>query len=181
MDSSGWQKTGRVMELTKRYGCVEGYVLHTSWAIIVQTQDDGEACLASGRARSVASAKQAADAWVAAQDWPWRMAGYIEDLTAWSRETFGPGLRTESIVDHIRKELDEVEAAPADPMEWVDIAMMALDGAVRAGASPSEVADMLRSKLAKCKARKWPDWRTAPEGKAIEHVRPVGVNTVEKL
>jgi hypothetical protein len=50
-----------------------------------------------------------------------------------SLRTFGPGQRTHGVLDHIRKELAEIEAKPADLTEWVDVILLALDGAWRAG------------------------------------------------
>jgi hypothetical protein len=88
-----------------------------------------------------------------------------------SEETFGPGERAQGIVDHIRKELAEILAAPTDLMEWVDVILLAIDGAWRAGYSPEQIAVGLAQKQARNESRKWPDWRTAELGKAIEHIR----------
>ena len=90
---------------------------------------------------------------------------------AWSLITFGPGSRNNGITDHIRKELKEIEAQPGDLEEWIDVVILALDGAWRTGASPQEIIDMLVHKSKKNHLRKWPDWRTMSEGQAIEHVR----------
>lgn len=88
-----------------------------------------------------------------------------------SLKTFGPGLRTGTVCDHIRKELIEVAENPTDIMEWVDVILLALDGAHRTGASPSDIARAITAKLTRNESRTWPDWRTVPEGQAIEHVR----------
>ena len=87
-----------------------------------------------------------------------------------SLKTFGPGERSQGVVDHIRKELDEIEAAPFDLTEWIDVVILALDGAWRAGYSPYEIINALVAKQEKNESRKWPDWRTAAPGKAIEHI-----------
>lgn len=87
----------------------------------------------------------------------------------WSEETFGPGPRTAGVVDHIRKELEEIEADPADLSEWIDVVLLALDGAWRAGHSPQAIVRALEDKQRKNEARDWPDWRTADTDKAIEH------------
>jgi hypothetical protein len=89
----------------------------------------------------------------------------------WSIDTFGPGPRTKGVVDHIRKELLEIEAEPEDIEEWVDVMILAADGAYRAGASPQGVIDTYIDKLRRNMARQWPDWRTQPADRAIEHVR----------
>ncbi|MES2136185.1 MAG: dATP/dGTP pyrophosphohydrolase domain-containing protein [Pseudomonadota bacterium] len=98
----------------------------------------------------------------------------IEHLSrqrAWSERTFGPGDRTKGVVDHIRKELLEVEAAPGDLSEWIDVAILAFDGAWRAGYSPEQIVAALVAKQAKNEGRDWPDWRTQPTDRAIEHIR----------
>lgn len=88
-----------------------------------------------------------------------------------SLRTFGPGLRTAGLIDHIKKELIEIEADPRDLTEWIDVVMLALDGAWRAGYDARDICEALSAKLERNKARNWPDWRTADPGKAIEHVR----------
>lgn len=102
-------------------------------------------------------------------------AAFADDKSAWSLRTFGPGARTAGVIDHIRKELAEIERAPTDVSEWVDVIILAMDGAWRsAGADGAALADALVAKMAKNKARTWPDWRAAPADKAIEHVRADG-------
>ena len=98
-------------------------------------------------------------------------AAYLERQIEFSTRAFGPGLRTDGVLDHIAKESDEVRADPTDLHEWVDLIMLSIDGAWRTGASPQEIIDAVHAKLAKNEARQWPDWRTAEPGKAIEHIR----------
>ena len=102
---------------------------------------------------------------------------------AFSHATFGPGTRTKGVIDHIRKELDEVAAANGDSSEWVDVVILALDGLTRQLAycngaerrDPNEVAEtacrMIVGKQSRNERRQWPDWRTQSQDKAIEHVR----------
>lgn len=102
---------------------------------------------------------------------------------AWSRETFGPGQRNEGVSDHILKELNEIaaETVPlAQAQEWVDVIILALDGIWRSLSAHPDLTDgvivdvicrMIDEKQTKNETRKWPDWRTAEPGKAIEHVR----------
>ena len=101
------------------------------------------------------------------------LVAHLEDQRAFSLATFGPGgaERAAGILDHIRKELGEIEAEPADLLEWIDVVILAFDGAWRTGATPEQIVAALAAKHAKNKARTWPDWRTATPGKAIEHVR----------
>lgn len=92
-----------------------------------------------------------------------------------SEKTYGPGDRTSGVCDHIRKELAEVEADAAAGKatlgEWVDVIILGFDGAWRSGATPRQIVDAIVAKQTKNEGRKWPDWRTAERGKAIEHDR----------
>lgn len=99
------------------------------------------------------------------------MLEHLARQRAFSEQTFGPGMRTQGVIDHIRKELLEIEAAPADLSEWIDVAILALDGAWRTGATPQQIIEALVAKQDKNEARQWPDWRIVPDGQAIEHVR----------
>jgi hypothetical protein len=99
------------------------------------------------------------------------MLAHLQRQREWSERTFGPGDRAKGVVDHIRKELHEIEADPGDLKEWIDVVILALDGAWRSGASPEQIIDALTAKQTKNEARVWPDWRTAPKDRAIEHVR----------
>lgn len=96
---------------------------------------------------------------------------HLERQAAWSRDTFGPGPRTKGVIDHITKELAEIAADPTDLTEWIDVVILALDGAWRAGGTPEEIIATLVAKQAKNEARSWPDHRLASEDVAIEHER----------
>lgn len=99
------------------------------------------------------------------------LVAHLHRQKAFSENAFGPGIRTAGVCDHIRKELKEIEAAPTDLMEWVDVMLLAMDGAWRSGHSPEEIANALSLKLSTNEKRTWPDWRAADPNKAIEHVR----------
>ena len=89
-----------------------------------------------------------------------------------SENTFGPGNRTEGVVKHISKELIEVmETNGTDLMEWIDIVILACDGAMRAGFTPQEISDAWEMKQTINEGRKWPDWRTHPHNAPIEHIK----------
>ena len=98
-------------------------------------------------------------------------AAHLANQREWSERTFGPGARTAGVLDHIRKELAEIEADPTDLGEWVDVIILAFDGAWRAGWMPQHIIDAIKAKQARNEARVWPDWRTAPLNQAIEHDR----------
>jgi hypothetical protein len=108
---------------------------------------------------------------------------HIARQIAFSRDKFGPGERDLGVSDHIRKELDEIRSdhevgAPTTP-EWIDVIILAFDGAWRSLSNQpltdyekaETIAQMWVAKQSKNERRKWPDWRTAEPGKAIEHVR----------
>ena len=96
---------------------------------------------------------------------------WIVDHHQWAGKTFGPGLRTAGITKHIQKELKEIESDPRDYLEWLDVMILALNGAMRITENPDLVIEGLVKKLAINKNRIWPDWQTLTDGDPIEHVR----------
>lgn len=100
-------------------------------------------------------------------------AAHLERQREWSRATFGPGPRLGGVLDHIRRELKEVEERPFDVTEWADVLILAFDGAWRSGHEPQAVIDAIKAKQATNEARTWPDWREFSEDEAIEHDRTV--------
>lgn len=103
---------------------------------------------------------------------------------AFSRATFGPGTRRDGVLDHLEKEIGEVRASGGASDEWVDLVLLALDGLTRQIAhghqdgikrrmparNIAQVAcALIEAKQDKNENRLWPDWRTAPADKAMEH------------
>lgn len=107
------------------------------------------------------------------------LGAHLKRQIAFSRATFGPGERRAGVIDHIRKELVEVEEAGGDSAEWVDVVILALDGLTRrlvaSGHDTNNAAElactMIVGKQTRNEARDWPDWRKASPDKAIEHDR----------
>lgn len=122
------------------------------------------------------------------------LVDFLSRQRDWSRRTFGPNdgsgpVDVHSLCDHLRKEVEEVGQAPYDLNEWIDIAILAFDGAWRCAlesdeqralipgaatgkASPETIARALFAKLAENARREWPNWREQKrDGKAIEHIR----------
>lgn len=99
---------------------------------------------------------------------------FLIDYNAWQQETFGPHQNTEGILRHIEKEIVEVRENPESLFEWVDIILLACNGALRNGWSPSQIVAGLVDKMARNKKRAWPDWRTLDPDEPIEHVREEG-------
>lgn len=97
---------------------------------------------------------------------------HLQKQEQWSLKTFGPpDNNTAGIIDHIKKELVEVENNPEDVFEWIDIVILAFDGALRNGWKPEDVAMALKNKHEINESRKWPDWRKVEKGKAICHIK----------
>lgn len=95
---------------------------------------------------------------------------HLHRQRTFSEKTFGPGARANGVLNHIESEIGEVRANPTDVSEWIDIILLAFDGAWRTGHSPEEIVAALEAKQTKNESRTWPDWRQASPDKAIEHV-----------
>jgi hypothetical protein len=121
-------------------------------------------------------------------------ASHLIRQAAFGRATFGPGPRTEGVLKHIETEIEEVRKATSldeRANEWVDIAILGLDGLLRAVRERSELwhhpdivtndhvasvaVGMILKKQAKNELRDWPDWRTMSSDAPIEHDRENGV------
>lgn len=94
---------------------------------------------------------------------------YIEKQIGWSRKTFGPGKWTIGIIKHIKKELREIQREPDNLEEWIDVVILGLDGAWRAGYTPEQIVDMLKHKQAKNFLREWPP--PLSEDLPMEHIK----------
>ncbi len=97
---------------------------------------------------------------------------FIGRLMKWSLETFGAGNKRESILDHITQELEEIRQNPKDVYEWIDVVILALDGAWRAGFTPDQIAAALLEKQKINEFRRWPNPEDFEPGKAINHLSP---------
>lgn len=89
-----------------------------------------------------------------------------------SRRTFGSHPQWRGLIAHLRAELVEVEeTSGAELGEWVDVIILAIDGAWRSGATPSEIVEGITTKQNINERRRWPDWRDAIPDTPIEHIR----------
>lgn len=84
------------------------------------------------------------------------LISYISNQIEWSRMTFGGGKRTIGITEHIKKEIEEVKEDTDRFEEWIDIVILALDGAWRAGATAGQIVGRLEEKQAINIRRVWP-------------------------
>jgi hypothetical protein len=94
---------------------------------------------------------------------------YIQRYINWSAEAFGWGAKTEGICKHIEKEVNEIREAPKDLMEWIDVIILGIDGAWRAGNSADSIWEALKAKQRINQGRKWPT--NIPNNEPIEHIR----------
>ena len=101
---------------------------------------------------------------------------YLNRQIPWSERTFGHSVRTVGITKHIEKELSEIRAAPHDLTEWVDVVILALDGAWRAGYTAEEIAAALERKQAVNMARQWPSACNRDPNEPSEHMRSPNVH-----
>lgn len=88
----------------------------------------------------------------------------------WSLQTFGGSGRVNGITKHIEKELAEIRLDPTDVTEWIDVVILALDGAWRAGHSAEQVIDALFSKLSVIRGRTYP---MPTDDEPSEHIKEV--------
>jgi plasmid maintenance system antidote protein VapI len=100
------------------------------------------------------------------------LISHIYRQREFSLKTFG-NQTTLGVADHCRKELGEIDDNPNDLHEWIDLILLSIDGACRSGANPEKIIEALEAKQTKNEAREWPDWRTLPADKAIEHNKTV--------
>ena len=71
---------------------------------------------------------------------------FLDKKEKWSRKTFGEGQRTQGVIAHIKEELKEIEENPNDLFEWIDVVLLALDGAWRAGYTSEQIQQALIDK-----------------------------------
>ena len=84
---------------------------------------------------------------------------HIERQKQWSLETFGEGEKTEIIIDHIKEELQEISEDPHNIEEWIDVIILALDGAWRAGYSATDICLAIAMKQRINEQREWQNYR----------------------
>ena len=95
---------------------------------------------------------------------------YVRLHREWTLQALGEGEKVEGILRHIESELDEIREDPADLEEWIDLMILAIDGAVRQGYSDAQIASALVDKQLKNRARQWPPIGSVPDDQPIEHV-----------
>lgn len=97
---------------------------------------------------------------------------FIEQRYDWSLKIFGTGRRTEGLIKHIIKELNEIKNKPDDLFEFIDVIFLALDLASRAGYTSDEIISAIIRKHGINILREWP--KHSKDGEPIEHIREDG-------
>lgn len=116
------------------------------------------------------------------------LVAFIKRQRRFSLRAFGEGKRAKGIAEHIHKELEEVDVASGasgasgdELAEWVDVILLAIDGAQRCEIVPAgegklrnptaeEICLALFSKLQINETRKWPALDSTSQDRAIEHL-----------
>ena len=80
---------------------------------------------------------------------------FVTKQMRWSASTLGRGGRLKGILDHIRKELVEIEENPKDATEYADVIILACDLAWRQGITPYELCKALEAKQFINSQRTW--------------------------
>lgn len=76
------------------------------------------------------------------------------DWYEWARKQF-PTQTTESILNHLKSEIQELMRSPADEMEYADCIMLLLNAANVNGIRAGDILRASEDKLAINKKRKW--------------------------
>ena len=95
-----------------------------------------------------------------------------------------PTFRTPAaVLDHVRKEVEEIALDPSNRQEWADLVILALDGLRRAcwlhnrqlpkggTVSAQDPADVIGEKMLRNFGRDWPALEDQDPTRAVEHVR----------
>lgn len=100
----------------------------------------------------------------------WKVRDLAESHREWSNRTFGDTKVRDYIgpLMHLKKEIEEILAAPTDYSEWSDALLLLLDAARRAGLEIEDYIDHTRAKLVINKSRKW---NIAVPGQPCEHIK----------
>ena len=101
-------------------------------------------------------------------------AYYVKRQKDWSLTTLGRGRRTEGIIKHIQSELEEIKKSPLMLEEWIDVIILAIDGAWRMGFTSDDIeAELMRKQTLNIAIRKWPaiEVSEANESEPIYHIK----------
>lgn len=103
------------------------------------------------------------------------IVGSLKEQIKWSKKSFGDstfrtGRSHKGILSHIQKELKEIDENPIDLYGWIDLIILGLDGAWRAGYTAEDVALALHVKQCINITRMWPK-NDGSGRESVEHIR----------
>ncbi len=91
-----------------------------------------------------------------------------DSITAWADSAFGRDRKPESILHHLKKEIDELIGDPRSLEEYADVGILWLNAADKAGHKTKDLYFAMIGKLMVNKSRKW---GTPDENGVVEHIR----------
>ena len=94
-----------------------------------------------------------------------------DSITAWADSAFGKDRKPESILHHLKKEIDELIQEPMSLEEYADIGILWLNAADKAG---YKIDDLYFAMVGKMWVNKTRKWGRADENGVIEHLRKDG-------
>ena len=94
-----------------------------------------------------------------------------DSITAWADSVFGKDRKPEMILQHLKKEIQELIEEPSNLEEYADVGILWLNAAAKAGYKVKDLYFAMAGKLMVNKSRKWgkPD-----ENDVVEHLRQGG-------
>lgn len=100
-----------------------------------------------------------------------RMQAVFDDILSFNFTTFGPGMKTEGILRHLEKEIDEIRRAPDDIVEWADAFILLAAGAQRRGFTLTQIVRTMEAKMRVNRARSWPPISEQSDDEPVLHVK----------
>ncbi len=100
-----------------------------------------------------------------------------DSITAWADFVFGRDRKPEQILQHLKKEIEELIENPSSLEEYADIGILWLNAAKKAG---YEVDDLYFAMISKMRINKARKWGKADENGVVEHLRGDGVRNGER-
>ncbi len=99
-----------------------------------------------------------------------------DSITEWADSIFGKDRKPEYILQHLKKEIEELIKEPSRLEEYADVGILWLNSAAKAGHNVDDLYFSMVGKMMVNKSRKWgkPD-----ENGVVEHLREDGENNGE--
>ena len=95
-----------------------------------------------------------------------------DSITAWADSVFGKDRKPESILQHLKKEIEELLEDPSSLEEYADVGILWLNAAKKAGYDVDDLYFAIVGKMWVNKCRKW---GKMDENGVVEHLREDGV------